>query len=92
VRENLALMLRQASENELAGKKVTDDRLATIRELHTEFLKQQQFQVNRRVELESLNSEFARVLARYRELKNAAAAPADPAAALPNASAAPGGG
>ena len=95
VRENLTLMLRQASEAELTGRKVADDRLATIRELHTEFTKQQQFQVNRRVELEALNSEFARVLARYRELKNAPVAPANPAnpaAALPNATPAPGGG
>jgi hypothetical protein len=92
VRENLTLMLRQASEAELAGRKVADDRLATIRELHQEFTKQQQFQVNRRVELEALNSEFARVLGRYRELKNAPVAPANPAAALPNAAPAPGGG
>ena len=69
VRENLALMLSQASESELAGRPIAADRTAAIRELHLESLKQQSFQVNRRVELESLNAEFARMLARYRELK-----------------------
>jgi hypothetical protein len=92
VRENLALMLKQASEAELAGHKVPDDRLATIRDLHAESTKQQQFQVKRRGELEELNAEFARMLARYRELKGAPVAPANPAAALPNATPAPGGG
>ena len=88
VRENLATMLEQASDTELGGRKVTDDRVAAIKELHAEYLKQQQFQVNRRGELESLNAEFARMLQRYRELKNApvpppAAAPLDNAAAPP---------
>jgi len=95
VRDNLATMLQQASDTELGGRKVTDDRLAQIRELHNEYVKQQRFQVSRRVELESLNAEFARMLSRYRELKNpapAAAAPADPSAALPNATPAPAGG
>jgi hypothetical protein len=95
VRENLALMLGQASEAELAGRKVTEDRLAAIQELHTESIKQQGFQASRRLELETLNNEFARMLQRYRELKNAEAAPppaAPPAGApLPNAGAAPGG-
>jgi len=86
VRENLAMMLQQASDTELSGRKVTEDRLAAIRELHAEFLKQQQFLVNRRVELEALNAEFARMLSRYRELKNPGAPPAaDPAAATPAA-------
>jgi hypothetical protein len=94
VRENLATMLAQASESELGGRKVPPERDAAIRELHSEFLRQQQFQSNRRAELDALNSEFARMLSRYRELKNAAAAP--PASAstpppLPNASPAPGG-
>ena len=94
VRENLATMLAQASSVELANQKVGPERAASIRELHAEFLRQQAFQANRRVELESLNAEFARMLQRYRELKNAAAAAAVPAtgAPLPNASPAPGGG
>lgn len=93
VRENLAMMLQQASDTELSGRKVTDDRIKAIQELHAEHLRQQQFLSNRRIELESLNAEFARVLARYRELKNPAPQPAaDPAAAPPNAAPAPAGG
>ena len=91
VRENLAMMLQQASDAELAGRKVTDDRLAAIRELHAEHLKQQQFLANRRVELEALNAEFAHMLQRYRELKNAPP-PAPSGPALPNAAAPPAGG
>lgn len=90
VRENLAMMLGQASDAELAGRKVADDRIAAIRELHNEYLKQQQFQVDRRLELEALNSEFARMLERYRQLKNAPAAAAGGAAPAA-APAAPGG-
>jgi hypothetical protein len=93
VRENLATMLAQASSVELANQKVGPERAASIRELHAEFLKQQAFQANRRVELEALNGEFARMLQRYRELKNAAAEPVPAGGgALPNASPAPGGG
>jgi hypothetical protein len=87
VRENLAMMLQQASDTELGGRRVTDDRVKAIRELHDEYRKQQQFQANRRVELEALNSEFARMLNRYRELKNAENAPAP--AAAPAAATAP---
>jgi hypothetical protein len=91
VRQNLAMMLSQAAETELGGRKVTEDRAAAIRDLHNESIKQQEFQTNRRVELESLNAEFARMLQRFRELKEAERAP-PPAAGqpLPNASA-PGG-
>jgi hypothetical protein len=93
VRENLAMMLQQASDTELLGRKVPDDRIKAIQELHSEHLRQQQFLSNRRIELESLNGEFARMLARYRELKNPTPQPAaDPAAALPNAAPAPAGG
>jgi hypothetical protein len=92
VRENLAMMLQQASDTELAGRKVTDERLKAIQELHAEHLRQQQFLINRRAELESLNAEFAHMLERYRELKNPPPAPTA-GAPLPNASAppAPGG-
>jgi hypothetical protein len=92
VRENLAIMLSQASEAELAGRKVPPERDSAIRGLHEEFLRQQQFQANRRLELDGLNAEFARMLNRYRELKNAAAAnAAADAAPLPNAAPPPGG-
>jgi len=92
VRENLALMLQQASDTELNKRKVTDDRVAQIRELHNEYQKQQQFQANRRVELDTLNSEFARMLVRYRELKNPPPTAAPAAAPLDNATAPPPAG
>lgn len=83
LRENLAMMLSQASDTELSGRKVVGDRAKTLRELHAEKVKQQSFQVNRRVELEALTAEFARMLNRYRELKAASLAPATPAAGAP---------
>ena len=94
VRENLAMMLQQASDAELGGRKVTPERLKSIQELHAEHLRQQQFLSNRRIELDSLNGEFARVLARYRELKNPAQPPPAAGEPLQNATAAPpaGGG
>jgi hypothetical protein len=96
VRENLALMLQQASDSELAGRKVPPERLKAIQELHAEHLRQQQFLVNRRIELDALNGEFARMLERYRVLKNPAApaapAPLSNASAAPPAAPPPGGG
>jgi hypothetical protein len=81
--ENLASMLSQASDSELENRKVIADRQAAIRELHAERLKQQVLQLNRRADLNALNAEFARMLARYRELRGAGApapAPATPVA------------
>lgn len=76
LRENLATMLAQASDTELENRKVVDERVKTIRELQAEKIKQQNFQVNRRVELAELNAEYARMLARYRELRSATSQPA----------------
>jgi hypothetical protein len=76
LREGLAAQLASASEAELAGRKVDDKRLGTIRELHHELLKQRQFQANRHRELLSLDAEFARVLERYRARRSAEAAAA----------------
>ena len=84
LRENLAMMLAQASETELENRRVVEDRVKTIRELHAEKLKQQAFQVNRRMELAALNAEYARMLVRYREIRDAQAQPKpDPAATAP---------
>ena len=83
LRENLATMLSQASDAELEGRKVMDDRVKAIRELHAEKIKQQAFQVNRRTELVALNTEYERMLARYRELRNPSPAPATPAPSTP---------
>ena len=77
--ENLATVLAQASDTELSGRRVLDDRAATIREMHTEKVKQQALQANRRADLAALNAEFARMLSRYRQLRGATAAAATPA-------------
>ena len=82
LRENLATMLAQASDAELENRRVTEDRVSTLGELYTEKMKQQAFQVNRRVELEALNAEFARMLNRYRELRGTSATPTTAPAAL----------
>jgi len=69
-----------ASEAELYGRPVPPKRIELIRELRGEMVKQQSFQVNRMNELSTLNSEFDRMLARFREVRGAAAA-AKPASA-----------
>lgn len=76
LRGSLASLLAEASESELANRGVDKKRAGTIRNLHNELVKQQVFQKNRQVELMSLDAEFARVLARYRELRSAEAVPA----------------
>ena len=76
LRENLATLLQQASDTELDNRRVLDDRVQTLRELHSEKVKQQNLQATRRADLAAMNSEFARMLARYRELRSAATAPA----------------
>lgn len=81
LRENLATILSQASDTELDNRRVLDDRAASIRELHAERMKQQALQATRHAALDSLNAEFARMLARYRELRGTAVPTAAPAAA-----------
>lgn len=88
LRENLATLLQQASDTELDNRRVLDDRVKTLRELHSEKVKQQNLQATRRADLAALNAEFARMLARYRELRGAAMAP--PAATAPPPAPAPG--
>lgn len=87
--ENLATMLAQASDAELGGRKVLPERLAAIRELHSERIKQQTLQLTRQADLAALNAEFARMLARYRQLRSDAAAPDANAPAGPAAPAVP---
>jgi hypothetical protein len=67
LRESLTAQLASASETELNGRPVDDKRLGTIRELHSELIKQREFQANRHRELLSLDAEYARMLERYRE-------------------------
>lgn len=78
--DNLAEILAQASDTELAGRRVLDDRAQTIRQMHAERVKQQSLQAGRRAELAALNQEFARMLERYRQLRGAGAAAPAPAA------------
>lgn len=81
IRGSLADLLAEASTTELENGKVDAKRAATIRDLHAEMVKQQGFQTARQTELLQLDGEFQRMLARYRELKAAAATP--PTAAAP---------
>ena len=72
------------------NRRVLDDRVAAIRELHAESVKQQAMQVTRRADLVALNAEFARMLGRYRELRGttpAAGTVPPPAAAAATAGA-----
>jgi vacuolar-type H+-ATPase subunit I/STV1 len=87
MRDTLADLLANASESELAHRKVFGKRATQIAELHSELVKQETFQINRRGEYAALNEEFKRMLARYRELR--AAAPAGTATAPAAADATP---
>ncbi len=90
LRENLATLLQQGSDTELGNRRVLKDRVQTLRELHSEKVKQQNLQAARRADLAALNSEFARMLARYRELRSAATTPAAAATPAPTPTPTPG--
>ena len=83
LRENLTTILSQASDTELDNRHVLDDRVVAIRELHAEKIKQQALQVGRRADLQALNADFARMLARYRELRGSTGTTATTPAAVP---------
>jgi hypothetical protein len=92
VRSSLASILSEASEAELYGRKVDKRRAGMIRDLRGEMIQQQVFQGNRLSELSTLNAEFDRVLARFRELRAAnPAAPAATPATTPAPATTPGG-
>jgi hypothetical protein len=82
-RASLASLLADASEAELGGKPVNAKQASSIRELHVEMAKQQQMLVLKQSELVGLDKELARLVERFREIKDAGAtpapAPADPA-------------
>lgn len=78
-RASLTGLLSQASEAELAGKPVNAKQVATIRELHSEMIKQQQMLVLKQGELLDLDKELVRLIERFRELK----APKPTAPAVP---------
>ncbi|KFN43982.1 DUF4124 domain-containing protein [Arenimonas oryziterrae] len=90
VRNSLTTLLTEASEAELGGRPVDARRAGLIRERHVEMLKQQTFMSNRMGELASLDAEFQRVLARFRELRGAQQAPT-PGTAPATPPATPGG-
>lgn len=73
--ENLATILSQASDTELEGRKVVDERANAIRQLNLEKVKQQAMQLTRRADLLALTGESERMLARYRELRAERMAP-----------------
>lgn len=85
-RASLSALLGQAAEAELAGQPVMSKQTATIQELHSEMVKQQQMLVLKQGELEHLDQELVRLIERFRELKAPrsesapAATPAEPAA------------
>jgi hypothetical protein len=83
IRDALALQLADASEAELQNKPVNDKRLGKIRELHVELTRQRQFQSNRHQELLALDSEYVRMLERYRLRRAEEAAGGEAAAAPP---------
>lgn len=70
-RASLTGLLAQASEAELAGRPVNAKQTGTIRELHSEMIKQQQMLVLKQGELEDLDTELARLVDRFREIKGA---------------------
>jgi hypothetical protein len=81
-RASLTGLLAQASEAELAGTPVAAKQVATIRELHSEMIKQQQMLVLKQGELLDLDKELVRLIERFRELKaprSETPAPAEPA-------------
>jgi hypothetical protein len=69
MRNTLADLLATASEAELGHRKVVGKRVTQVAELHTELVKQESFQIQRRSDYATLNEELKRMLARYRELR-----------------------
>lgn len=83
MRSTQAVLLANASESELANRKVVGKRVIQIAELHAELVKQEAFQVQRRTDYTALQEEFKRMLARYRELRSAEASTAASQTATP---------
>jgi hypothetical protein len=75
-RASLASLLADASEAELGGKAVNAKQASSIRELHVEMAKQQQMLVLKQGELVDLDKELARLVERFRTIKDAGATPA----------------
>jgi Domain of unknown function (DUF4124) len=71
IRGSLATMLSQASEDELKKRSVEEDKIKSMQSLHAELLKQQASQIGRKEDIKSLQNEYQKVLARFRELRTA---------------------
>jgi hypothetical protein len=69
IRSSLTGMLAQASETELAKRPVDAARAKQIQEMHEALLKQQIAQLSSHKDVKTMETEFAMVLARYRELR-----------------------
>lgn len=71
LRQSLVALLRQAGENELAGKPITPVARDNINTQHAELRRRERIFAQQRVQRASLDEELATVLARYREIKGA---------------------
>ncbi|MFC0676236.1 hypothetical protein ACFFGH_00035 [Lysobacter korlensis] len=76
LRQSLLTLLRRAGEAELMGKPVVKPLADNIRQQHAELLRQQRLLAEQQREADAIAGEFADTLARYRELKAPASAPA----------------
>ena len=86
IRGSLIGMLAQASEAELAKRAVDPGQAKQIQDMHAELLKQQAAQVSSFSDVKTMETEFAAVLARYRELRSSGTTPLEgvaPATAVP---------
>ncbi|KGQ20131.1 hypothetical protein LF41_2085 [Lysobacter dokdonensis DS-58] len=90
LRQSLVALLRQAGENELAGKPVTPVARANIAKQHAELRRRERLFATQRVQRASLDEELESVLTRYREIKQGQRAP-ESAAATPAQPPATGG-
>jgi len=66
---NLASLLNDAAEAELSKRAVGAERATIIRQMHAEITHQQALQIKQQASRDSIEQEFEKVLARYRELR-----------------------
>jgi hypothetical protein len=81
LRQSLVALLRQAGENELAGKPVAPIARTNINTQHVELRRRERLFAQQRVQRASLDEELDSVLTRYREIKKGQQAKKDAAAA-----------
>jgi hypothetical protein len=76
LRQSLLTLLKRAGEAELSNKPVTPRLASDIQQQHAELVRQQHMLVQQQRDASTIESEFVDTLARYRALKNPAAASA----------------